>query len=57
MLKLAFSTGTYLDSLSIEGTAYDLLKNVDSKEATVALYQLDTFDIFKHKPIYVTKIR
>ena len=55
MLKLAFSTGTYLDSLSIEGTAYDLLKNVDSKEATVALYQLDTFDIFKHKPIYVTK--
>ena len=55
MLKLAFSTGSYLDSLSIEGTAYDLLKNVDSKDATVALYQLDTFDIFKHKPIYVTK--
>jgi uncharacterized protein (DUF2141 family) len=54
-LKLAFSTGSYVDSLSIDGTAYDLLKNADSKDATVALYQLDTFDIFKHKPIYVTK--
>jgi len=55
MLKLAFSTGSYVDSLSIEGAAYDLLKNVDSKDATVALYQLDTFDIFKHQPVYVTK--
>ena len=54
-LKLAFSTGNYVDSLSIDGTAYDLLRNVDSKDATVALYQLDTFDIFQHKPIYVTK--
>ena len=55
MLKLAFSTGSYIDSLSIEGNVYDPLKATDVKDATVALYQLDTFDIFKHRPTYVTK--
>src|SRR5688572_11419695 len=55
MLKLAFSTGSYVDSLSIEGTVYDLLKTTDIKDATVALYQLDTFDIFSHKPTYITR--
>src|SRR5688572_1967904 len=55
MLKIAFSTGSYIDSLSIEGNVYDLLKTTDIKDATVALYQLDTFDIFKHRPTYVTK--
>lgn len=54
-LKLAFSTGNYIDSLSIEGFVYDPLKNKESKEATVALYQPDTFNIFKHKPSYLTK--
>ena len=55
MLKLAFSTGSYIDSLSIEGTTYDLLSGVELKDATIALYQTDTFDIFKHKPTYLTK--
>jgi len=55
MLKLAFSTGSYIDSLSIEGTTYDLLTSVELKDATIALYQTDTFDIFKHKPTYLTK--
>jgi len=54
-LKIAFSTGSYIDSLSIKGTVTDLIKNTKLKEATVALYQSDTFNIFKHKPIYVTK--
>lgn len=54
-LKLAFSTGAYIDSLSISGSVFDLLKSTEVKEATVALYQSDTFDIFKHKPIYFTK--
>jgi len=54
-LKLAFSTGDYIDSLSIEGYIYDPLKGKESKDATVALYQTDTFNIFKHKPIYLTK--
>jgi len=54
-LKLAFSTGDYIDSLSIEGFVYDPLKSKESKDATVALYQSDTFNIFKHKPVYLTK--
>lgn len=55
MLRLAFSTGNYIDSLFIEGTIYDLLKAKEVKDATVALYQSDTFDIFKHRPTYLTK--
>jgi uncharacterized protein (DUF2141 family) len=54
-LKLAFSTGDYIDSLSISGNVYDLLKSIELPDATVALYQPDTFDIFAHKPIYFSK--
>jgi uncharacterized protein (DUF2141 family) len=54
-LKLAFSTGLYIDSLKIDGTVYDLMKNKEVKDATVALYNSDTFNIFKHKPSYITK--
>ncbi len=54
-LKLAFSTGTYIDSLFIEGDIYDLLTSKESKDATVALHQSDTFNIFKHRPVYLTK--
>ncbi|HEY8934157.1 MAG TPA: Ig-like domain-containing protein [Cyclobacteriaceae bacterium] len=54
-LQLAFSTGPYIDSLIIEGNVYDLLKGKEVKEATIALYQSDTFNIFKHKPNYITK--
>ncbi|HEY5747532.1 MAG TPA: Ig-like domain-containing protein [Chryseolinea sp.] len=54
-LKLAFSTGDYIDSLSIEGFIFDPLKGKESKDATVALFQSDTFNIFKHKPVYLTK--
>lgn len=49
-LKLAFSTGAYIDSLSITGTVYDLLTNRPIKDITVALFpKNDTFSIFKHK--------
>lgn len=54
-LKIAFSTGNYIDSLSITGTTKDLLTNKPQKDITVAIYLSDTFDIFKHKPIYVTQ--
>jgi hypothetical protein len=55
-LKLAFSTGTYLDSLSIQGTIYDLLKGTPVKDATVALHvENDTFNIFEHPAVYFTK--
>jgi len=55
-LKLAFSTGPYIDSLSIEGKVLDLLKEKEAKDITVALYQnADTFNIFKNKPAYLTR--
>ena len=54
-LKLAFSTGTYIDSLQIAGTVKHLIQNKEIKDATVALYESDTFNIFQHKPVYITK--
>lgn len=54
-LKLALSTGSYIDSLSIEGTAIDPIRNKEYKDVTIALYQTDTFNILKHKPAYLTK--
>ncbi len=54
-LKLAFSTGPYIDSITIEGKVINLLTSQEIKDATVALYQNDTFNIFKHKPTYFTK--
>lgn len=55
MLKLAFSTGSYIDSLSVEGKAFDPLNAKETKDATLALYESDTFNIFKHRPTYITK--
>jgi hypothetical protein len=54
-LQLAFSTGPYIDSLTIDGIVLDILTGKEIKDATVALYQSDTFNIFKHKPSYITK--
>jgi uncharacterized protein (DUF2141 family) len=54
-LKLAFSTGSYIDSLTLEGAITDHLKGTQTKDATVALFSQDTFNIFKHKPMYFTK--
>lgn len=54
-LKLAFSTGSYIDSLSIQGNAKNLLIDKDLTNATVALFETDTFDIFSHRPTYITK--
>lgn len=55
-LQVAFSTGDYIDSLSVEGTIYDLLKGKEIKEATVALHvENDTFNILEHPPVYFTK--
>ena len=54
-LKIAFSTGTYIDSLSITGNVYQLLKGAPAENAAVALYKdRDTFDIFSHQPEYLT---
>jgi uncharacterized protein (DUF2141 family) len=54
-IKLAISTGPYVDSLIIQGLIYDPLRPVPIKDATVALFESDTFNIFKHAPVYITK--
>ncbi len=54
-LHLAFSTGPTIDSLSIEGNVYDLLKGNPIEKAVVAIYQSDTFNIFTHKPSYISR--
>ncbi|HMG89986.1 MAG TPA: Ig-like domain-containing protein [Chryseolinea sp.] len=54
-LKLAFSTGSYIDSLSFSGRVFDPITSKEVKELTVAIYQQDTFNIFEHKPVYFSK--
>lgn len=55
-LLIAFSTGSYLDSLSISGKVTDLIKTTDSKEVTVAIHEEnDTINILKHRAVYFTK--
>lgn len=55
-LKLAFSTGSYLDSLFIQGRVIDLLKDKSSNNYTLFLYNVkDTLNIFEDKPLYFTK--
>lgn len=54
-LKLAFSSGTYIDSLFTQGTIYDALTASPLKNITVGLYTADTFNIFQHMPPYFTK--
>jgi len=55
-LRIAVSTGSYIDSLSIQGTTVSLLDETTIKDATVALQPYsDTFSIFKHSPTYFTK--
>jgi uncharacterized protein (DUF2141 family) len=54
-LHIAFSTGSYIDSLHLFGKVYELLTSKEGKDATVALYEQDTFNIFRHTPAYFTK--
>jgi uncharacterized protein (DUF2141 family) len=55
-LKVAVSTGTYIDSLSIAGTVKEVTEQKVLKDATVALQPAsDTFNIFKHQATYFSK--
>ncbi|HTH58467.1 MAG TPA: Ig-like domain-containing protein [Cyclobacteriaceae bacterium] len=54
-LHLAFSTGDYIDSLKISGTIAEIFQEKIPEKITVAVYQSDTFDIFKHKAIFFGK--
>lgn len=56
--KLAFSTGTLLDSLSIQGSVTELLTEKPAEQATVVLYDVnDTSTILNGKPLYLTKTK
>ena len=54
-LRLAFSTGPEIDSLSIQGRVEEMFKEEIPDKITVALYSSDTFNIFNHQPLYFTK--
>jgi uncharacterized protein (DUF2141 family) len=54
-LQLAFSTGPTIDSLFIKGSLREALTEKIPDNVTVAIYQSDTFNIFKHTPVYFTK--
>ncbi|HEY3429959.1 MAG TPA: Ig-like domain-containing protein, partial [Cyclobacteriaceae bacterium] len=53
--KLAFSTGSYIDSLFIAGTTTDILSGSPIANYTVAVIpESDTFNIFKHSASWIT---
>ncbi|QSE98143.1 Ig-like domain-containing protein [Fulvivirga lutea] len=55
-LKLAFSTGSYLDSLFIKGSVKDILTDKPGSNYSLFLYNAqDTLNIFEDKPLYFTK--
>lgn len=55
-LKLIFSTGEKIDSLSIEGNVKNLFTNQPILDALVGIYELnDTLNFRKTKPNYFTK--
>jgi uncharacterized protein (DUF2141 family) len=54
-LKLAFSTGSHIDSLSIQGSVYNLLEGKPLKNFTVAAAPYtDTLSIFLHEAQWIT---
>jgi uncharacterized protein (DUF2141 family) len=59
--KYVFSTGEYLDSLTVNGRVNDALLPVAEFPVTVMLYKVDTtFSdslVFKQKPTYITTTR
>ncbi len=54
-LHLAFSTGPTIDSLKLQGFMTEVFKEKIPEKITIGLYQSDTFDIYKHKPLLFTK--
>lgn len=55
-LQLAFSTGAYLDSLSVGGKVQELLSGKPVADALVSLYRTqDTLNIFNSRPYYLSK--
>ncbi|CAL2102354.1 Big_5 domain-containing protein [Tenacibaculum sp. 190130A14a] len=56
--KYVFSTGTYIDSLSVKGNVADALEKETQKNINVLLYRVDsTYNdsiVYKRKPDYIT---
>jgi uncharacterized protein (DUF2141 family) len=56
--KYVFSTGSYIDSLKLDGDVYDAFNQKTDDDISVLLYEIDsTFNdsiIYKEKPMYVT---
>ena len=55
--KYVFSTGAYVDSLSVSGTIKDAFDNKTDDFVTVMLYDAATYNdslVYKQKPVYVT---
>ena len=56
--KYVFSTGTYIDSLTLEGNVKNAFKSEDLKNIKLLLYRLDSSysdsAVYKRKPDYVT---
>lgn len=59
--KYVFSTGNYIDSLSINGTIKDALKIQPEETVSVMLYEVDEHYtdsiVYNQKPLYVTNTR
>ena len=55
-MTFVFSTGTYLDSVSISGSVRDLLTQEMLEDITISLYNPDdTINVFNGTPQYLTK--
>jgi uncharacterized protein (DUF2141 family) len=54
-LHLAFSTGPIIDTLMISGSVKNGLDELIPENITIALYNVDTFNIFDDTPDYFTK--
>lgn len=54
-LKIVFSTGSEIDSLTLKGTVIDLHTKAPVLDALVGLYKKDTLTLSKKKPDYFMK--
>lgn len=54
-LYIAFSTGSFIDSMKVQGNVSDLISQDMMKGYTVGLYPIsDSLDFLKHNPTYFT---
>lgn len=54
-VHLAFSTGPEIDTLSISGSVKSAINESIPENITIAVYKIDTFDIFEDTPEFFTK--